>query len=112
MSEFHIPTAVRTTTWVGNVPSGTPTFGSLSSTQITNVDAAIYTNHTIGMLTLAYGQNLTFRGCVVSRNEAIVYGTDKLVLNYDYRLLGDGESHGFYLPKVWKAVEVVMWRSN
>lgn len=112
MSEFNIPASLTSSNWAGNIPAGTPSFGSVSTTQITNVDAALYTNHTIGMLTLAYGQDLKFNGCVVSRNEAIVYGTDHCVLNYDYRLLGDGESHGFYLPKVWKPVEVVMWRSN
>lgn len=112
MSEFNIPASLNSTNWAGNVPSGTSSYSSVSSTQITKVDGALYTNHTIGMLTLAYGKNLTFNGCVISRNEAIVYGTDKLVLNYDYRLLADGESHGFYLPKVWRAVEIVMWRSN
>jgi len=112
MSEFNVPASLNSTYWAGNIPSGTSSYSSLSSTQITNVDGALYTNHTIGMLTLAYGQNLTFRGCVVSRNEAIVYGTDTCVFRYDYRLLGDGESHGFYLPKVWREVEVVMWRSD
>lgn len=112
MSDFNIPASLTSSNWAGNVPDDTPSFGSVSTTQITNIDAAIYTNHTIGMLTLAYGEDLNFNGCVVSRNEAIVYGTSHCILNYDYRLLGDGESHGFYLPKTWRPVEIVMWRSN
>ena len=112
MSEFSIPAPLTSTNWAGNIPAGTPSYGSVSSTTITRVDGALYTNHTIGMLTLAYGQDLNFNGCVVSRNEAIVYGMTRCILNYDLRLLEGGESHGFFLPKVWHPVEVIMWRSN
>jgi len=112
MSEFNIPAPLTSSNWAGNVPDGNPSFSDISSVRMTRVDAAIYTNHTIGMLTLAYGEDLNFNGCLVSRNEAIVYGTAHAILNYDYRLLADGESHGFYLPKAWKPVEVIMWRSD
>ena len=110
MSDFNIPAALDGTNWAGNVPAGTPAFSDVASCSgITQLDAAFYTNHHFAMLTLAYGQDMNFNGCVVSRNESIIYGTSHCIFNYDYRLLGEGESHGFYLPKTWDPVDIVYW---
>ena len=94
------------------VPASAVADSSNPSDTITQVDAAIYTNNTIAMLTGAFGQDLTFNGCLVSRNEAIVYGASRCVLNYDLRLLDGAESRGFCLPRTWKPIEVIMWRSD
>ena len=79
---------------------------------ITQLDAAFYTNHHFAMLTLAWGKDMKFNGCIVSRNESIVYGTSHLILNYDYRLMGGGQSHGFYLPRTWDPVAIVYWAAR
>ena len=63
-------------------------------------------------ITTAWGQPMTFNGCIVSRNEAIIYGTISLTINYDLRLLDAGENFGFYLPKVWQDIEVLVWGVN
>jgi len=113
MSEFNIPASLTSTNWAGNVPSGTPSYSSISTTSgLTRLDAAFYTNHHIAMLTTATGQDMVFNGCIVSRNESIIYATNRLILNYDYRLLDEGESFGFYLPKVWRPVELVFWKAD
>jgi hypothetical protein len=109
MSDFNIPASLTAANWAGNVPSGTPSYSSVSSTSITHIDAAFYTNHHIAMLTLASGKDMTFNGCVVSRNESIVYGTNHCIFNYDLRLLDEGQTYGFYLPRTWKPVQVVFW---
>jgi hypothetical protein len=113
MTEFNIPASLTSTNWAGNVPSGTPAYSSISTCSgLTRLDAAFYTNHHVAMLTTATGQDMVFNGCIVSRNESIIYATNRCILNYDYRLLDEGESFGFYLPKVWRPVEVVFWKAN
>ncbi len=113
MSEFNIPASLTSTNWAGNVPAGNPSYSSISNVDnITQLDAAFYTNHHFAMLTLAWGKDMTFNGCIVSRNESIVYGTSHLILNYDYRLMGGGQSHGFYLPRTWDPVAIVYWTAR
>ena len=113
MNEFNLPMSLSSVHWAGNTPpEGTQYTDIASCDSLTRLDAAFYTNHHFAMLTLAWGQDMVFNGCIVSRNESIIYGTDTLQLNYDYRLLGEGESHGFFLPKVWAPVEIVYWAAN
>ncbi len=113
MNEFNLPMSLSSVHWAGNVPRrGTQYTDIASCSSLTQLDAAFYTNHHFAMLTIAWGQDMTFNGCIVSRNESIIYGTDRLILNYDYRLLGEGESHGFCLPKTWNPVEIVYWTTN
>ena len=113
MNEFNLPMSLCSVNWAGNPPrEGTQYRDIAGCDTITRLDAAFYTNHHFAMLTLAWGQDMTFNGCIVSRNESIIYGTDHLILNYDYRLLGEGESHGFFLPKVWNPVEIVYWTAK
>ena len=113
MSEFTIPAALTSGNWAGNVPDGNPTYSEVSTvSEMTRLDAAFYTNHHFAMLTIAWDHDMHFNGCIVSRNESIIYGTETINLHYDYRLLGEGESHGFYLPKVWNPVKVIYWTAN
>ena len=112
MSEFNIPASLTTTSWAGNVPTGTPSYSSVSTTSITKIESALYTNHHIAALTTASGSDLNINGCVVSRNESIVYGTSHFVLNYDYRLLDPGQSYGIFLPRVWNPVSIVYWNAQ
>ena len=110
MNEFNLPMSLSSVHWAGNTPRpGTQYTDIASCDTLTRLDAAFYTNHHFAMLTTAWGQDMTFNGCIVSRNESIIYGTDHLICNYDYRLLGEGESHGFYLPKTWNPVEIIYW---
>jgi len=116
MSEFDAPD-LKNKYWVAETGNDNDALGAhkrpfsdISTVyDLTQIDAAIYTNHTVAALTLAYGEEMVFNGCVVSRNEAIVYGTTGLKFNYDFRLLGGGEMFGFHLPKTWKPVEVKTW---
>lgn len=113
MNEFNLPMSLSSVHWAGNVPPpGTQYTDIASCSSLTRLDAAFYTNHHFAMLTLAWGQDMVFNGCIVSRNESIIYGTNHCILNYDYRLLGEGESHGFYLPKTWNPVETVFWTAK
>ena len=113
MSEFNIPASLTSSNWAGNVPSGTPKYSTIATNSgMSHIDAAFYTNHHIAMLTTASGQDMVFNGCVVSRNESLIYGTNHLILNYDLRLLDGGGTFGLYLPKVWNPVAVVFWKVN
>lgn len=109
MSEFNVNVPLTAAYWAGNIPGGISSYGDISTTSLTRIDGAFYTNHTMAALTLAWGQDLHMRGCIVSRNEAIVYGTKTIQLHYDLRLYGGGESFGFYLPKSWAPVRVLLW---
>jgi len=88
------------------------TYGSysdISTSSIEKIEAAIYTNHTCAALVLAWGTDFILNGCLVSRNEAFVYGADSLTINHDARLLGGGDAFGFYLPRTWTDVQVLGW---
>ncbi len=110
ISDFTIPATLTSTNWAGNVPTGTPAYKTVSSTTITQVNAALYTNHQVAMMTSGSG-DLAFNGCVISRNEDVVYGTNHCIFNYDYRLLDPSASYGLYLPVVWNPVSIVYWNA-
>jgi len=112
MSEFNVDVSLDAANWAGNMPAGVSAYSAISTTDLTKLDGAFYTNHTIAALTLAWDDDLHMRGCVVSRNEAIVYGTKTIQLHYDLRLYGGGESFGFFLPKTWAPVRTLLWQSN
>ena len=102
--------------WEGILPKnngnndshGNRNYSSLATNNITHLDAAFYTNHTFAMYTSNPG-DMVFNGCVVSRNEAIIYCSSRLVLNYDLRLLDASNTFGFYLPKTWAPIQVLVW---
>jgi len=112
LTEFNIPASLTTTDWAGNVPAGTPSYGAISTMEVHHLDAAFYTNHAIAMVTLASNKHLNINGCIISRNESIIYGTKSLRLNYDYRLMRGGGQFGLHLPKVLKPIEVLLWTSD
>lgn len=113
MSELGLPageSVITSAKWAGNPPG--VAYNHIATNKISRLDAAFYTNHTIAMLTTDWGKDLVVNGCVVSRNEAIIYGTTHLILNYDMRLLDGGLTHGFYLPRSWRPIKVVLWNSD
>ena len=117
MTEFELPPTlleINNGHWQGILPQGQKkyTYADLSNNNITRLDAAFYTNHTFAMLTTAAGKDLAFNGCIVSRNEAIIYGTKSLTVNYDLRLLDGGETFGFYLPITWQPIQVLVWNAD
>jgi len=112
MSEFSVNAPLDAEHWAGNIPSGVTSYSDLSTSLLTRMDGAFYTNHTFAALTTAWDRDLHVRGCVVSRNEAIIYGSKTIQLDYDMRLYGGGESFGFYLPKVWAPVRTLIWQST
>ena len=113
MSEFYLSdTNLQSSDWGGNLPQGGVDYLSVTTDTITQIDAAIYTNHAIAMLTRARARDMVFNGCIVSRNEAIIYGTDRLVMNYDPRLLNASENFSLFLPRAWDSPSVVYWNSN
>lgn len=111
MSEFDIPTPLTAGNWAGNVPSGSPTFGSISTYNIRTIDAALYTNHTLAAVMIPGGSaTINMNGSIVSRNESIIYGAQKIAMNHDERLSGDGgEQFGFFSPVDWKPLQVGNW---
>ncbi|MEZ6195675.1 MAG: hypothetical protein R3F20_08085 [Planctomycetota bacterium] len=112
LADLQPSAALNSQNWGGNLPSGVTSISSLSSVYIARVDAALYTNHAIAGVTLNWGGQIEFNGCVVSRNEAIVYGGDGLSMNHDARLLGGGENFGYYLPKTFKKVRIMRFVDN
>jgi hypothetical protein len=108
LSEFDLSAALDSGQWAGNVPAGTTSFSSLSSIAITDVNAALYTNHTVAMLTLAWGQDFHLFGSVVSRNESLIYGTNTMNLYADRRLSAGGE-FGTMLPRTLAPLKVLSW---
>ncbi len=111
MSEFNAAAALNNANWAGNVlGAGTSTFGSISTLNISQVDAAFYTNHTLAALMTNYGGDIKMNGSIVSRNESIIYGANQIIMNHDERLSGrGGNSFGFYVPKAWDPLEVRQW---
>ena len=116
MSEFDVKSPLNQAQWEGNFPktNGNMNFSELCNNglKINRLDGAFYTNHTFAMLTLDYSNDLKINGTLVSRNEAIVYGTKHAIFNYDLRLLEEDNPHGLQLPRTWQPMRMVMWRSN
>jgi len=111
MSEFNVPAALNNTNWAGNVLGGTTaTFSSISTLNISQIDAAFYTNHTLAALMINSGGNIKMNGSIVSRNESIIYGANQIIMNHDERLSGrGGDFFGFYVPKAWDPLEIRQW---
>jgi len=112
LSDFDVPATISNTYWAGNAPSRSTSYSGIATNTIYQLDAAFYTNHAFAMYTDASNKHLTVRGCIVSRNESIIYRTKSVQLDYDYRLMGGGEQFGFYLPKTWAPISVIMWTSD
>ncbi|MFT7617898.1 MAG: hypothetical protein ACI97A_001537 [Planctomycetota bacterium] len=118
MSEFDLPETLNSGKWGGNLPSGASSYGQIATRYISNFDAAMYTNHALAGLIFAPNDTINFNGCIVSRNEAIVYGANGMNVNHDVRLIGGGDNFGYYLPrtfkdirfmKTWDSVATIHW---
>lgn len=113
MSEFNIPAALSSTNWAGNVPAGTPSYGSISTRYVDRLDASFYTNHAFAGYIASSSGDIVFNGSLVSRNESIIYSVPSgksLLFNHDERLSGRGaEMFGFYTPVTWDPLEVSEW---
>jgi len=107
-SELYLPVALDPAYWEG-LSTSYGSFSNVATSSIAKIEAALYTNHTVAALVLAWGEDFILNGTMVSRNEAFVYGADTLTINHDLRLHGGGEDFGFYLPRVWDNVEVLGW---
>ncbi len=113
VSDFEITDVLDDQHWVGNFPSSSPiSYSDIATTNITHIDAAFYTNHALGAFTLARTEDFIINGCIVSRNESIVYGTKTLTINHDLRLLGAGRSllPNLVLPLNWQPIRLLAWR--
>jgi len=111
MSEFNVPATLNNTNWTGNVLTATTsTYSSISSLNISEIDASFYTNHTLAALVTNSGGDITFNGTIISRNESIIYSANHLIMNHDERMTGrGGEFFGFYVPKAWDPIEIRQW---
>ncbi len=111
MSEFNIPASLQASLWAGNVPAGTPSFGSVSTLSVTRIDAVLYTNHTLAALMLApAGTDVNFNGAIISRNESIIYSARNINMNHDERLTGGGgDLFGLDVPITWKPMTISNW---
>lgn len=107
MSNLAVPAALNSTNWAGNIPSGTSAFNSIATRYIAQMDCAMYTNHTLAGYVINSGGDIKFNGCIVSRNEDIVYSAANLVMNHDLRLMGGGDFFGYYLPRTFKNIRVM-----
>ncbi|TET35557.1 MAG: hypothetical protein E3J72_10425 [Planctomycetota bacterium] len=87
-----------------NMPAGVTNYNQIATSNIGNIHAAMYTNHTVAgrISSDAPNRNLLILGALVSRNEAIIYSASRFLMNHDLRLLGGGQAFGFFLPKTWK----------
>ncbi len=112
MADFEIPHALDSGMWGGNLPGGASDFADISSTQLARFDAAMYTNHTLAGLMNNSGSNIDFNGCIVSRNESLIYRADSVNMNHDARLIGGGDNFGYYLPKAFESIRVMRTRDD
>ncbi len=110
LSEFDLPAALNSGQWAGNVPPGTANFSEISTLELTDVNAAIYTNHAAAMVTLAWGRDFNLLGAIVSRNESMIYGTNSMNLTHDRRLTAGG-AYGSLLPREVVAARILTWRT-
>ncbi len=114
-SNIALSTPLLLTNWSGNFPTlGFTSFSSMvgsTGNNISKLNAAFYTNHTIAMYSNSSNE-VDFNGCIVSHNEDLIYSGSRVVFNYDPRLLLENSPFGLTLPMAWKAPQIMMWRSN
>ncbi|MHC4663987.1 MAG: hypothetical protein ACYS8W_20180 [Planctomycetota bacterium] len=109
MNEFYIdgnPGGAFDPNLWHNLPGGVTNYNQVATSNIGNIHAAMYTNHTIAgrIASDAPNGNLLILGAVISRNEAIIYSAKNFYMHHDLRLLGGGGAFGFDLPKTWRPV--------
>lgn len=117
MSDFDLNVPLSKQYWEGNFPEAAPaSYAELCSnnygTSINRLDAIFYTNHTFAMHQRGTGFMVDINGGLIARNEAIIYEGKNLTMTHDLRLLQEELLPHIVLPKVWKRLQIVMWRSN
>lgn len=110
LAEFDLAAALNSGLWAGNLPPGTVNFSELSTLELTDIHAAVYTNHAAAMVTLAWGKDFNLLGALVSRNESMIYGTNSMNLFHDRRLTAGG-AYGSLLPREVVAARILTWRA-
>ena len=110
MSEFSFSDPLDGEYWAGNLQEGQESYSDVSSSEISRLDAAFYTNHTFAAVVSSPGEVIRINGSVVSRNESIIFASAGLELNHDERLTGRGSPEsGFDSPLGWDPVRFVHW---
>ncbi len=111
LSDLFLSASLNPANWGGNMPpAGIANYSDIAVTDAYNLDAAIYTNHSFCYFVV--GSNpAQINGALVCRNENIVYGTPRVEMNHDSRLLGGGSSLiGDLLPRTMKSPEILRWQ--
>ncbi|QDV06528.1 hypothetical protein Poly30_20380 [Planctomycetes bacterium Poly30] len=111
VADFAFEDDLESSKWDGNMPSGgIERYSDIASMYANHLDATFYTNHAFAWVVFG-SQNAEINGSVVARNESIVYGTPRAIMNYDARLLGGGDGFvGDMLPNTAAPMRVVQWR--
>ncbi len=97
--------------WGGNMPiAGIANYSDIATLYANNIDAVIYTNHSFAYTVLG-NSPAQINGALICRNENIVYGTPRIDINYDNRLLGGTSGlAGSLLPQVMDSPLIVRWQ--
>jgi len=111
LADVDITVPLDTANWGGNMPgSGISNYRDIATLYAHTLDAVFYTNHSF-CYTVLGSTPASINGALVSRNENIVYGTPRIDINYDNRLLGGSTGMaGDLLPKVMQSPTVVRWQ--
>lgn len=110
LADFDFTKPLNPGHWGGNMPvAGIANYKDISTLYANQIDAVVYTNHAFAWTVL--GSNpAQINGAVVSRNESIVYGTPRIEINYDNRLLGGNTGMaGELLPQTVQRPTIVRW---
>jgi hypothetical protein len=112
LADVAISAALDPLYWEGNMPpGGIAQYKDIASLYANRLDAVFYTNHTFAYLVLG-STAAKVNGAIVSRNEAIVYGTPSISINHDSRLLGGNSGLvNNLLPKTMQSPSILRWQS-
>ncbi|MEM7203978.1 MAG: hypothetical protein AAF628_27200 [Planctomycetota bacterium] len=109
LSELSLALTISSSQFDGNVPTGTTAFSDIADNGITRLDGAFYTNHAFAFVSLP-SSPIEVNGGIVSRNEAIVYGSPYITWNYDARMLGSaGGIASSLLPRTLAPIMTLSW---
>ncbi len=111
LADFAISAPLDPSYWEGNMPlTGIARYQDIASMYAARLDGIFYTNHAFTYVVFG-STDAVINGAVISRNEAIVYGTPNANINYDARLLGGGNGFaGNLLPRVLGSPVFERWR--
>lgn len=111
LADLDFQDSLTPTYFGGNMPSGgISNYNTIASMYANRLDATFYTNHSFSWV--VFGSEVAeINGSLVCRNENIVYGTPRIDMNYDPRLLGGKQGMaGGLLPQTMAPMEVLQWR--